>query len=90
MFILCHSVKWIPNIWELQQSGLDEEDLDWPVWIEYVTYTSHLLTTINCSTNVFIYFIKHKDTMAETCCSPCLLPTEMVAFDQQEYIIRFK
>ena len=26
---------------------------------EYVTYTSHLLTTVNGSVNVFIYFVKH-------------------------------
>ena len=70
VFILCHSVKWIPNIWELQQSGLDEDDLDWPVWIEYVTYTSRLLTTINCSTNVFIYFIKHRAELMASCICP--------------------
>ena len=28
--------------------------------LEYVTYTSHLLTTLNGSVGVFIYFLKHR------------------------------
>ena len=39
---------------------------------EYVTYTSHLLTTINGSVNVFIYFFKHKTWIRSSCLS-CLL-----------------
>ena len=33
VFIFCHSVKWIPNIWELKQSQDDREYLEWPRWI---------------------------------------------------------
>ena len=33
VFIFCHSVKWIPNIWELRQSQDDREYLEWPRWI---------------------------------------------------------
>ena len=33
VFISCHSFKWIPNIYELQQSGLGMEEFDWPTWI---------------------------------------------------------
>ena len=34
VFIICHSVKWLPNIWELKQVGKTEyEEMDWPQWI---------------------------------------------------------
>ncbi|XP_023341605.1 FMRFamide receptor [Eurytemora carolleeae] len=55
VFILCHSVRWVPNIWEM----CEKDGLEWPVWIEYTTYISHLLTTFNGTVNVLIYFIKH-------------------------------
>ena len=32
----------------------------WPEWIEYISSISHLLITINASSDVFIYFMKHK------------------------------
>ena len=72
MFICCHSVKWIPSIYELYHVG---EDFEWPLWIrkspsfynmlrirflsEYVNSLSNFLPTINSSVNIFIYFIKH-------------------------------
>ena len=43
---------------------MKEADVDWPVWIEYITHTSHLLTTINGTVNVLIYFIKHRSALA--------------------------
>ena len=84
MFILCHSVKWIPNIWELHMVGTKEyHHFVWPKWIgdlfkyyisrnnisclEYATYTSHFLTTMNGSVNVFIYFFKHKADLLRSC-----------------------
>ena len=70
VFITCHSVKWIPNVWEIRQAGLEQKELDWPVWVEYVTYTSHFLTTLNGSTNIFIYFIKHKAELLASCICP--------------------
>ena len=33
VFISCHSFKWIPNIYELRQSGKSEEEFEWPPWI---------------------------------------------------------
>jgi len=60
VFILCHSVKWIPNIWELAtvlQSGKVD---DWPDWVQLISCLSHLLTTFNSSVNFFIYLIKYK------------------------------
>jgi len=57
VFIVCHSIKWIPNIYELLQVGSGE--IVWPSWIETVTHFSHLLTTFNSSVNFYIYFAKH-------------------------------
>jgi len=59
VFVLCHSIKWIPNIYELIQVENDEEEVPWPVWVEYVTCTSHALTTFNSSVNFYIYMFKH-------------------------------
>jgi len=60
VFIGCHIVKWIPNIWELVNIGDNPQELVWPAWLNYVTCLSHLLTTFNCSVNFFIYYFKHK------------------------------
>ena len=75
MFILCHSIRWIPNIYELQQEAatkvrilwdkgllanhLIQADLVWPPWVQYTVQFSHLLTTINSSVNFYIYTLKH-------------------------------
>ena len=32
---------------------------------EYVTYSSHLLTTLNGSVSVFIYFLKHSSCLSD-------------------------
>jgi len=65
VFILCHSVKWIPNIYELVQVE-DGKGVAWPPWIEYVTCSSHLLTTLNSSVNFYIYLFKHMRRREET------------------------
>jgi len=61
VFITCHTVKWVPNIWELAQLG-DQPiaDISWPGWLNYITCISHLLTTFNSSVNFYIYSFKHK------------------------------
>merc|ERR1719206_32498 len=59
VFIVCHSVRWIPNIFELQQGTSNKEHLKWPPWVQYTTHFSHLLTVINSSVNFYIYFLKH-------------------------------
>ena len=34
VFIFCHSFKWVPNLWELLQTQMsDQETLEWPQWI---------------------------------------------------------
>ena len=33
VFICCHSFKWVPNVYELKQSGKSAKEFDWPVWI---------------------------------------------------------
>merc|ERR1719458_1212414 len=59
MMLSCHSLKWVPNIWELRQKG-EGGDVDWPFWVQQVTHLSHLFTTLSGSSNVFIYFLKHR------------------------------
>ena len=71
VFIVCHSIKWIPNIYELIQrmetkmeevkQQEDENDVKWPLWIESVTQISHFLTVLNSSVNFYIYFGTHYD-----------------------------
>ena len=39
VFIVCHSIKWVPNLYEFQQSGIAGQDFKWPAWIrEFVYY----------------------------------------------------
>ena len=76
VFILCHTVKWISNVWEYYMvlmygkvgnlSTLELISISvfqvtaWPNWVSYSISLSHLLITLNCSVNFFIYFIKHR------------------------------
>ena len=61
VFILCHCLKFIPNMYEIHQ-GINHDDSPqgWPDWIEYISSISHLLITLNASSDVFIYFLKHR------------------------------
>ena len=38
VFIVCHSMKWVPNIYELYQSESGDSDLEfyWPQWIREI------------------------------------------------------
>ena len=68
IFILCHSVKWIPNIYELVRLS-SEDQRKWPPWVESVTHISHFLTTFNSSVNFYIYIFKHFDLpFSSSCC----------------------
>ena len=58
IFILCHSVRWIPNVYELVRIVRGQKE-DWPTWIESLTHISHFLTTFNSSVNFYIYCFKH-------------------------------
>ena len=66
--MVCHSVKWVPNVWELRQVG-GEASLqggEWPEWLQVTTHFSHLLTTLNGSTSVYIYLVKHRKDLRGT------------------------
>ena len=58
IFILCHSVKWIPNIYELLRLS-SQDKRQWPHWIESVTHVAHFLMSLNSSVNFYVYFVKH-------------------------------
>ena len=61
VFLTFHSVKWIPNIYELiQRIQSDMEEIPWPDWIENVTTVSHFLILLNSSVNYYIYELTHK------------------------------
>ncbi len=62
IFIVCHSVKWIPNLYELARLA-NEDKRAWPPWVESVTHISHFLMTLNSSTNFYIYCAKHYNVM---------------------------
>ncbi|XP_023324659.1 uncharacterized protein LOC111698538 [Eurytemora carolleeae] len=63
VFLLCHAIRWIPNIWELRQS--DQSDIDWPPWIQNITSLSHLLTVFSSSVNFYIYAYKQCNSPEE-------------------------
>ena len=59
MFIICHGVRWIPNIYELVQIShpdFTEDDFMWPLWVENVSIISHFLITLNSSINFYVYY----------------------------------
>ena len=59
VFILCHSVKWIPNIYELMYPQWDPDTDVWPNSINIIIYFSHLALVFNSSVNFYIYLGKH-------------------------------
>eukprot|EP00095_Tigriopus_kingsejongensis_P005175 maker-scaffold237_size242172-snap-gene-1.31 protein:Tk05175 transcript:maker-scaffold237_size242172-snap-gene-1.31-mRNA-1 annotation:"fmrfamide receptor" len=62
MFVICHSVRLIPNTYEMAYTysqDYDNELLPWPLWVARVTNVSHVLLTLVCSSNFFIYYFKH-------------------------------
>ena len=73
VFIICHSLKFIPNMYEIRQ-GVQTSDVNllWPKWIEYAASLSHLLITLNASSDVFIYFIKHRSELCSHTSEPNL------------------
>ena len=58
IFILCHSVKWIPNIYELVRLSTNNKR-QWPSWIESITHVAHFLMSVNSSANFYVYCAKH-------------------------------
>jgi hypothetical protein len=49
--------------------------IKWLSLPEYATYTSHFLTTLNGSINVFIYFCKHKKDFMRSCVGILTIPS---------------
>ena len=58
MFIVCHGVRWVPNIWEFTETDGGSE-VRWPAWCLRVSQVSHLLTVTSSSVNFYIYLVKH-------------------------------
>ena len=55
VFIICHSIRWVPNIYELIQR-INDPDIEWPSWVEAFTCVSHFLTVLNSSVHFYIYY----------------------------------
>jgi len=66
VFVLCHTVKWIPNTWELITMMTIGKVHKWPTWVNFIASASHLLIVFNSSVNFFIYFAKHRQRKLNT------------------------
>ena len=70
VFIICHGIRWIPNIFELIQVShpdFTEDNFLWPLWVENTSIISHFLITLNSSINFYIYYASRlRETV--TCC----------------------
>ena len=71
IFIVSHSIRWIPNIYELIQRMQDKVDVSWPDWIELFTQFSHLLTVFNSSVNFYIYYFTRYQITSINCFTHC-------------------
>ena len=68
VFIVCHSIRWIPNIYELIQRIYSEDgNIEWPFWVDSITQISHFLTVFNSSVNFYIYCITHYGIPSNIC-----------------------
>lgn len=59
IFIICHSVKWIPNICELISRIKNDGKLMPIPWVFSIEPLSHFLAVFNSSINFFIYCLMH-------------------------------
>ena len=53
-----HSVKWIPNLWELRQAEAGQLEAAFPPAITRMAELSHLLISVNSAANLYIYLAK--------------------------------
>ena len=61
VFVVCHSIRWIPNVYELMQRvSHSDNSIEWPAWVENVTNVSHFVTVLNSSVNFYIYYLTHQ------------------------------
>ena len=56
IFVLCHSVRWVPNFYELTHPGADE-----PYWVTIFMHLSHFVLVFNSSVNFYVYCLTHLD-----------------------------
>jgi len=60
VMVICHSIRWIPNIYELiQRISTEDKKIKWPFWVESYTQVSHLFIVFNSSVNFYVYVITH-------------------------------
>lgn len=61
IFVICNSIRWIPNIYELlQRLKLDEEkSIEWPEWVNSMIQVNHFLIVFNSSVNFYVYYFTH-------------------------------
>jgi hypothetical protein len=71
VFVFCHTIRWIPNIYELIQrlwtSDINIDKIEWPPWVECITNISHFLIVFNASINFYIYYFNHNGIPACMC-----------------------
>ena len=72
VFIICHSIRFVPNIYELIARIHDNQYDLWPDWIECFTYLSHLLTVFNASVNFYIYYFARYEIKSVNFLSGCI------------------
>nr|XP_040568983.1 uncharacterized protein LOC121118465 [Lepeophtheirus salmonis] len=59
VFLLCHSVRLIPNSYEMYITYVKDSKKSRPFWFAEVSGVSHLLLTFASSANFFIYYFKY-------------------------------
>ena len=74
VFIICHGIRWIPNIFELIQVSnpeFTEDNFLWPLWVENTSMISHFLITLNSSMNFYIYYASRLKEIVTCCQTKC-------------------
>jgi len=61
MMVSCHTIRIVPNTWEIIQTFNAEnpQNIPWPPWVRMVTMISHLALTLSCSLSFYIYYAKY-------------------------------
>ena len=67
VFVICHSIRWVPNIHELVQR-INDQDIQWPSWVDSFTCVSHFLTVLNSSVHFYIYYFTRNQITSHVNC----------------------
>jgi len=62
IIVSCHTIRIVPNMWEIAQTFNREDGgkaFYWPPWVDLVTAISHLALTTSCSISFYIYYAKY-------------------------------